>query len=47
MSTLYDLISAMANYRRGYSAERGLNWSDEEIADSIKASLVEMMEVTS
>ena len=42
-NSILDLIAEMANARRAYAAENGFIATDEEIADSIKASLIKMM----
>jgi len=39
-----DLVNGMAEQRRQYASDNGFVATDEEIADSIKASLVRMME---
>jgi hypothetical protein len=42
-NTLADLIAEMADERRTYAAAHGFIATDDEIAESIKASLVRMM----
>jgi hypothetical protein len=40
---LVDMITQMINDRKAFAAEHGFTPDDDEIADSIKASLVLMM----
>lgn len=40
---LRDLIAAMADDRRTYAEQVGIEVTDDEIADDIKRSLVRMM----
>jgi hypothetical protein len=39
----YNLISEMANARKEFAADNGFTATDDEIAESIKASLIRMM----
>jgi hypothetical protein len=39
----YNLISDMANARKEFASENGFTATDDEIVDSIKASLIRMM----
>jgi hypothetical protein len=42
-TALYNLIADMADERRTFAAANGFSATDDEIADSIKASLIRMM----
>ena len=42
-NALRNLIAEMADERRKFAAANGFTASDDEIADSIKASLIRMM----